>query len=101
MIREPVLIDARELRHGEELRVALAPYRAKTYLNIRRWYRPAPGAAFQPGKGISLNPALLPWLRRALDDAERVALDAGLLDEEAFEACGLPVPAALLGDVAA
>jgi hypothetical protein len=97
MIREPVLIDARDLANGEELRIELSPYRAKTYLNIRRWYRPAPGAAYQPGKGISLNPALLPWLRRALDEAERVALDAGLIDEEAYEALGLELPAALTG----
>jgi hypothetical protein len=96
MSGNPHLIDSRSMPRGEELRVELVEYRGKVYLNARKWWRAADGE-LRPGKGLSLPANLLPWLRRAVEQAEAAALADGLLDEEAFEAAGLPLPVALGG----
>ncbi len=99
MIRDPLLIDSRDLPRGEELRVELSDYRGFTYIGLRRWYRNGDG--FAPGKGLSMRATMIPWLRRVLEQAEARALELGLLDEESYEACGLPVPAEITGAAAA
>jgi len=93
----PHLIDARLIRGGrEELRIGLEPYRGFVYLSARKWWKDKAGA-WQPGKGLSIRATDIPFLRVALERAEAVALEAGLLDEEAFESAGLPLPAELGG----
>jgi len=89
------LVGERELPSGERLRVALESYRGRVYLHARRYYRD--GDEWKPGKGLGLDPALLPWLRKAIADAEAVALAEGLVDEESYEAAGLPLPPQLGG----
>lgn len=93
--RSPVLIDARTLKAGrEELRVSFDSYRGFDYASMRKWWRDADGS-YKPGKGLTVRPEHLPWLRQAIDQAIEIGLREGLIDEEAFEAAGLPLPAAL------
>ena len=94
----PELIDARDLRAGEELRISIEPYRGHTYLSIRRWWKD--GNVWKPGKGATLRIGVLPWLRRALEAAERRALELGVLAEEDFELAGRPLPPELGGELA-
>jgi hypothetical protein len=89
-------IAERPTARGETLRVALSEFRGRHYLNVRTWYRDSAGE-LKPGRGLSLAVTLLPWLRRQLEVAEAAALEAGLLDEEAYESCGLALPAELGG----
>jgi len=99
MANDPKLIDARPLYGGrEELRVYLEAFRGLTRLHIRRWYRD--GDEWKPGKGATITPDLIPWLRLRLAEAEAAALEQGLVDEEAYETLGLPLPPALTGDAA-
>ena len=95
-IREPIIIDRRPLRPSEEIRIALEEYRGHPYCSARKWWR-GPEGTFLPGKGLTIRAELLPWLRQALERAEAEALRLGLLDEESYEAVGLPVPPELLG----
>lgn len=97
MAQDPKVIDAWTVRHGEEMRVLLQGYRGKTYLHVRRFYQDEHGA-WQPGKGATLAPEDLPRLRRAVLAAERAALEAGLIPEEAYELLDEPLPAVLLGE---
>ena len=93
----PTLIDARLIRSGrEELRVELSDYRGHTYIGLRRWYRD-PAGAWKPGKGLSVNADLIPFLHAAIEAAEVRALELNLLDEESYEAAGLALPPALTG----
>jgi len=94
------LIDARELFPGEELRVALSPYRGQVYFGARRWFLPPEGEDWRPGKGLSVHVRYLPWLRRAILEAEREALSGGELQEQDYELAGLPLPPELGGEAA-
>ena len=96
--RQPLLLDAKALPRGEELRIELSDYRGFTYIGLRKWYRNGEGWA--PGKGLSLRATMIPYLRQALEHAEAEALRLGLLDEEAYESCGLPIPPEILGEAA-
>ena len=94
---DPKLIGSRPIRGGrEELRIGLEPYRGFVYLSARKWWKDAAGA-WRPGKGLSVRASDIPWLRRALEEAEAVALEGGLLDEESYESAGLALPVALGG----
>lgn len=93
MLSREVVIDARPLLAGEELRVVLSPYRGQCYVHVRRYYRD--GAVMKPGKGASCRIDHLPWLLHTLRTAEAEALREGLLDEEAYESIGQAVPAEL------
>ena len=88
--REPTLVDARNLRPGEELRVEFVPWRAGTQLHMRHWYRA--GNVWRPGAGLSVAAWFCPWLRASLEKAEGEALDRGLLDRAAYIRAGLPLP---------
>ena len=94
MIREPILVDAKPLRPGEELRVSLEPYRGQTYASARRWYRE--GDLWKPGKGLSVRAGLLPWLVVTLQAAEAQALECGVLEEQDYELAGRPIPREIL-----
>ena len=84
------------LRHGEEVRVTLSSFRGRTYLHARRYWQDEAGD-WQPGKGLALPAEDLPRLRRAVLEAERVALEAGLIPEESYELIGEAIPPALKG----
>jgi hypothetical protein len=95
-LHAPVLIDARQLRADEELRVEIQPYRGFPFVSARVWYRGRTGSCLPGKNGLSIRVELLPWLRAVLERAEREALTSALLDEEAYESAGLEVPAELL-----
>jgi hypothetical protein len=50
-LRAPLLIDARPIRDGEELRIELQPFRAQSYISARRWYRDLRAASIVLEKG--------------------------------------------------
>jgi hypothetical protein len=91
----PGLIGSHELPRGEELRCEISEFRGRQYLGIRKWYDSR--GTLMPGKGISVPIALLPRVRAWLERAEGAALAAGLIDEEAYESAGLPLPRELGG----
>ncbi|HUF69819.1 MAG TPA: transcriptional coactivator p15/PC4 family protein [Longimicrobiales bacterium] len=92
MVQTDGLIDARLIRGGrEELRVELSDYRGHTYIGLRRWYQD--GDEWKPGKGLSVSVDQIPFLRRAIVEAEQRAIALGALDPEAYEAINEPVPA--------
>ena len=84
------LIDRKSLPRGEELRVALEPYRGRHYLSVRRWW--LDGTELKPGKGVNMHVADLPWLLRALRLAEQAAIEKGLLDLCDYEVIGAAIP---------
>jgi len=93
-----VLIDARQIRVDEELRVEVQPYRGFAMLSAHVWYR-GPTGSWLPGKnGLTVRIGQLPWLARALATAEHEALEAALLDQEAYESAGLELPHSLTDD---
>lgn len=89
-LKSEALIASMQLRHGEELRVMLSPYRGQTYLHIRRWYQE--DGRWKPGKGASARVDVLPWLLNALRTTEATALEEGVLLPEDYENVGLPAP---------
>jgi hypothetical protein len=83
-------------RGGDEWRVYFDHYRGRQQLHVRYWWRNAAGE-LRPGRGAAMPPTMLPWFRVAIEQAEAAALAAGMLDEESYEAAGLPLPIALGG----
>lgn len=85
---------------GYAVRVSRDRFRDRERIDVREFYEVRPGDpdTRQPTKkGISLPIDQLPQLRAALEEAERGALAAGLLEVEGYTNAGLPVPPELLG----
>ena len=72
-----------EKNSREEIRVQLREFKGHQLLDIRTFYFTAEGGEPKPSpKGISLSLKLLPQLKEAILEAERVLKDAGLLDSD-------------------
>ena len=64
----------------ERLRVDLHDFNGHDLVSLRVWIeRAGHEAAIPSAKGVTLTAALIPQLRQALEDAERLATERGLL----------------------
>jgi hypothetical protein len=88
---EPKAIDVKALPRGEELRTYFDAYRGFPYLHLRKFYQAASGE-WRPAKRLTIRPTEIPFLRQALEAAERFALENEMLDEESYESAGLELP---------
>jgi len=81
----------------EQLRVDLRTFRGHTAVHVRRWY-PSKDGRFLPGKGAGVPVRLIPWLRAAVERAEKVALSLGLLSPDDYTAAGVVPPVGALSE---
>jgi len=82
---------------NEVIRVMLSTYAGVQRLDLRRWWRPDPAAPYRATqKGVSIRLSELVQLRVAVQLAEQLALEAGVLKEADYELAAQPLPAQLL-----
>ena len=67
---------------AERVHVTLSSYKGARLIDVRTYYTDAKGEDRATAKGITLRIALLPELRKALQDAEVEAVRCGLLQPE-------------------
>lgn len=83
------------ISRGYTLQVVRDTFQDRPRIDIRVWaeYRPGDRDSAQATKqGVSIKPRLLPALRAALEEAERSALEDGLLSVEDYARSGVPLP---------
>ncbi len=72
-----------EKNSREEIRVQLREFKGHQLLDIRTFYFTSEGGEPKPSpKGISLAIRLMPQLKEAILEAERVLKEAGLMDSD-------------------
>lgn len=72
-----------EKNSREEIRVQLREFKGHQLLDIRTFYFTSEGGEPKPSpKGISLAIRLMPQLKEAILEADRVLKEAGLLDSD-------------------
>lgn len=55
----------------ETLKVQLTEYKGHELVDIRVYYRTANDELAPTRKGVTISPALIPWLKTALEEIER------------------------------
>jgi hypothetical protein len=66
-------------RRGEELRIALSPYKGRHYLGLRVWYADDAGEMKPTSKGVNLKVELLPQILEGVSRAATQARADGLI----------------------
>ena len=61
-----------EFESGRDtIRASISVFRGRTYIDLRKWYEPAPGEPLKPTqRGVNVLADFLPELREALDAVE-------------------------------
>ncbi len=72
------------IRPGNLCRVALRAFKGRQRFDVRTYYEDADGTYQPTGKGVNVSVDDLPKLRRLLVDAERLAIEARLIDPADF-----------------
>jgi hypothetical protein len=77
MSADPIVIDAQTVRADDEIRVEIHDHRGVPFFSARHWHRI--GDRWQVGRGLTVRTTLLPWLSKAIVQAEEKARAAGLI----------------------
>lgn len=80
-IEEDVIIGSIEKNKREEIRVTLSNFKGHDLLGCRIWFKA--GDTYKPSsKGIAVNVRILPELIGLLEEAEKKAVELGVLNLE-------------------
>jgi hypothetical protein len=73
------------IRQGNLCRVCLRAFKGRQRFDVRTYFEDADGEWRPTTKGVNLSVHELPELRRLVVDAERMAVEAGLIDPADFD----------------
>lgn len=73
------------IRAGNLCRVSLRAYKGRQRFDVRTYFEDPDGEYKPTQKGVNLSVDDLPSLRRLVVDAERMAVEAGLIDPADFD----------------
>jgi len=80
-IEEDIIVGSIPKNQREEVRVTLSNFKGHDLLGARIWYKS--GEGFRPtSKGISVNVKILPELIGLLEEAEKKAIELGVIGGE-------------------
>lgn len=81
-IEEDVVVGSIPKNNREDIRVTLSNFKGHDLVGARIWFKTKDGDARPTAKGITVNVKVLPELIGLLEDAERKAIELGVLDED-------------------
>jgi len=82
-IEEDVVIGEIPKNNREDIRVMLSHFKGHDLVGARIWFKTKDGESRPSNKGITVNVKVLPELIGLLEEAEKKAIELGVLDPEA------------------
>lgn len=79
-LEEDIIIGAIQKNQREDVRVTLSNFKGHDLVGARIWFKDKGGEMRPTSKGISLNVRILPELIGLLQDAEKKAVELGLIE---------------------
>jgi Transcriptional Coactivator p15 (PC4) len=80
-IEEDVLVGSIPKNQREEIRVTLSNFKGHDLVGARIWFKTKDGDPRPSSKGITVNVRVLPELIGLLEEAEKKAIELGVLEE--------------------
>lgn len=80
-IEEDVIVGSIPKNQREEIRVTLSNFKGHDLVGARVWFKTKDGDPRPSQKGITVNVKVLPELIGLLEEAEKKAIELGVLDE--------------------
>jgi hypothetical protein len=80
-LEEDIIIGEIPKNQREDIRVTLSNFKGHDLVGARIWFKTKDGESRPSSKGITVNVKVLPELIGLLEDAEKKAIELGLLDE--------------------
>jgi hypothetical protein len=87
-IEEDVIVGEIPKNNREDIRVTLSNFKGHDLVGARIWFKTKDGESRPSNKGITVNVKVLPELIGLLEQAEKKAIELGVLDAED----GVPPP---------
>ena len=80
-IEEDVIVGSIPKNQREEIRVTLSNFKGHDLVGARIWFKTKDGDPRPSSKGITVNVRVLPELIGLLEEAEKKAIELGVLEE--------------------
>lgn len=80
-IEEDVVVGSIPKNQREEIRVTLSNFKGHDLVGARIWFKTKEGEPRPSSKGITVNVRVLPELIGLLEEAEKKAIELGVLEE--------------------